>query len=188
LAKKSKKPNLRQRREAKWADVIGKIRVSHSGPKLDDEQFESLQSVVCHFAFPPDYAAFLRTHNGGDDPKPGSFTWTHPDEGERESVVYLFHQLYPGPFDRPLRGNDLITQTLQWREALPRHAILLGIADEDNLLLTFEHGPRDGQVWVKVGDEIAHRMDRPWNPEEGVYHVADSFIEFLEMLREPEQD
>lgn len=185
MAKKKnagKRPNARQTREAKLRSLFDRLPLTGVGPSLDDEQFDALEGVVCAFAFPADYRAFLRHRNGGDLTPAATFTWTHPSHGPQTSRLYGLYTLAPGPFDRPTRGNDHIAVTLRLRGILPQFALPVGSADDENILLTFEHGPRDGQVWIKVGDEVSVDMDDPWNPGEGLYPVANSFTEFVRGL------
>ena len=162
-----------------------RIRLKHVGPTLDEEQFNQLEGLICTCGpFPKDYRAFLRAHNGGE-PEPAWFRWTHPNKGERASRLYEFFHLNPGPFDRPFRRTDLMTVTLAYRQEMPQFSIpIAGVDDDGDRLIIFTHGPREGQVWIKVWDEVSWRMEDPWNPEEGLYRVAGTFIDLLRLLHE----
>jgi len=60
------------------------------------------------------------------------------------------------------------------------YALPIAYVDRDDLLLTFTFGKREGQIWLL-------RWNPPWadeeyDPEQHVFFVADSLIEFLHLL------
>jgi hypothetical protein len=71
------------------------------------------------------------------------------------------------------------------RDELPRFSVPIGYSDGENILLLFTQGPREGEVWIKLWDEVSINVDDPGEPEDAVYFVADRFSEFLRRLYQP---
>jgi hypothetical protein len=166
---------------------VNEIAFKDVGPPLTPEQVgegRTLGRLEAHLTanrcLPADFRAFVLRHNGGD-PDPRNFKWFYPAEGEVIAQVENILGLDPRPFDDPRRNVDCISTTLIHRGELPRYAVAVGFVDRDNLLLIFVDGEREGQVWIKVMNEILG-AGAPGNPEAGVFFVAESFTKFLSIL------
>jgi hypothetical protein len=154
------------------------------GAKLDEMQLSVMEDMLCiNSKLPDTFRAFLLRQNGGR-PSPSAFTWHHPSEGKQSASVDKILGLDARPPDDLSRDTDCIRMTLKLRDELPAWAIVIGNVNRDDWLLTFEDGPREGQVWLKYWDEVPATVDEPANPEAGVYRVAESFEAFLQLLEE----
>lgn len=142
-----------------------------------------MEGRLCLFGLPEAYRAFLRKHNGGV-PDPNAFRWLHPSDGERRSHVDRLLGLDPRPLDDPRRNVDAVHVALKFRGFLPAYSLPVGFVDRDDLLVTFEHGPRLGQVWIKVLGELPVEVAPNPDPGAGLHFVAPSFTAFLNLLRQ----
>ena len=166
------------------ARELARVTFSGGGPTLTPDQLSVMEDLLCiNSQLPAEFRAFLLRQNGGD-PSPSSFVWRHPEEGQQAADLQTILGLDPRPTGELRRGVDCIRMTLKLRDELPNWAIVVGIADRDDWLLTFEDGPREGEIWIKYWDEVPATVDEPPNPEAGVYRVAGSFVSFLQLLRD----
>ena len=132
------------------------VRVSFSdgGPTLTAEQLSVMEDLLCvNGQLPPEFRAFLLRQNGGD-PSPSAFPWRHPDGGRAGLEPGRDPRLDLRAADRPVARHRCIRMTLKLRDELPAWAIVIGNADRDDWLLTFEDGPREGEIWIKYWDEV----------------------------------
>lgn len=103
-----------------------------------------MKGHVCLFKLFGGCLRFLRKSNGGD-PEPSIFRWSHPAEDEQHSHVETPLGLDPSSLDDLARGVDGLHVALKFRGLLPGLSVPIGFADRDNVLLIFEHGPREGE-------------------------------------------
>jgi hypothetical protein len=165
------------------ARELDRVKFSRGGPMLSEKQLSVMEDLLCiNGSLPAEFRAFLLRQNGGD-PNLSGFTWHHPKHGDQAANLQTVLGLDPSPTCDPLPGVDCIRMTLKLRDELPAWAIVIANADRDDWLLTFEDGPREGEIWIKYWDEVPATVDEPPNPEAGVYRVAGSFVNFLQLLR-----
>lgn len=185
MARKTARRKVGASRRA--ARRLVRVKFKRCGPSLTGAQITIMAGFLANLPLPSDYRAFLRKSNGGD-PDPAHFVWHHPAEGERTSHVDCLLGLDPRPLDDPGRSVDVIRVALTYRDELPRGAIPIGFVDRDNLLLMFVVPPHEGQVWIKIWCEVPITIDEPWNPDAGAYPLAESFREFLLLLKDIPQE
>ena len=160
-----------------------KVSFSDVGKPLSKVQLAAVEDLLSPFKLPKDYRQFLLDYNGGT-PDPADFYWQHPSEGKRPARVDELLGIVLAPFDEK-RRIDCIYAAMTLRDDLPRFSVPIGYADRDNILLLFTQGPREGEVWIKIWDEVSVEVDDPSDPEDAVYFVADRFSEFLRSLYRP---
>jgi hypothetical protein len=166
------------------ARELARVTFSGGGPTLTAEQLSAMEDVLCMDGqLPPEFRAFLLRQNGGD-PSPSYFVWLHPEQGKQVANLEKILGLDPRPIADRARELDCIRMTLKFRDELPTRAIVIANAARDDLLLTFEDGPREGEIWIKYWDEVPLGVDEPPNPEAGIYRVAESFVSFLQLLKD----
>lgn len=183
MAKRSRKSDVRAKLDA----ALARVEFKRGAPPISAEELNQLVGFFCQFNLQPDHLAFMEKQNGGD-PHPGIFKWHHPQKGKQESRVYSMFGLDPRSPADISRGADCISWTLNLRDELPRSSYVIGYADRDDPLLSFEHGPREGQIWIKHWDEVSPLVEKPSTPEDGLYFVAGSFTDFLGLLYRSDDD
>jgi hypothetical protein len=145
-------------------------------------QFEVLEARLTGLRFPAGYRWFLLHQNGGR-PKPKAFAWREGDE-EVESAAEQLLGFDARPMHDAERAIDITLAALQYRSDLPAMTVPIGLVDRDDILLLYYHGPNEGQVWLKLWEQVTFVTDEPNNPDAGTYLIAESFAEFLKMLRD----
>jgi hypothetical protein len=152
------------------------------GPPLKEIQFSAAVNMLFSLSgTPDDYLRFLRRTNGGA-PKPSYFQYERDGTVETERV-YRFLSVEPDPMNAPV-GLQLVGATLNYRSALPRHAALIGVTEDDKLLLLYLWGDRAGQVWLIYPEGI----DPEGDLDQSCDFIAKSFTAFLRMLYTPPPD
>ncbi len=157
---------------------VPRIKYTDSGDKLTAAKIRPVDDVL---EFPEDYKRLLQKTNGGVPDHP-FFTWKHPSEGTQEAEIDRFFGIGHEPMTTPFRKVDCVSAIMVYRDVLPQQSIPIGIADQEDLLLTFSHGRRKGQVWIKRWE---HGLA---DPETELYRVAKSFSEFLSKLSKDEPE
>lgn len=140
-----------------------------------------MKGHVCLFKLFGGCLRFLRKSNGGD-PEPSIFRWSHPAEDEQHSHVDTPLGLDPSSLDDLARGVDGLHVALKFRGLLPGLSVPIGFADRDNVLLIFEHGPREGESGSR--SRTRFHWEEYSDPGVGMYFVAPSFNAFLGLLRQ----
>lgn len=180
MAKKARQ--LMTRPATRNARRAPRIKFGDTGPALRGTQLSTMEFLLCD-RLPEDYRSFLRRHNGGI-PVPSYFIWRAPTEEKRCSRVDRLFGLDPRPLHDPHRSGDCIWVTLKYGGLLPRWSVPIGFVDDENVLLIYVGGPREGQIWLMLSSAFPMHIDEPWNPDTAADFVAKSFRSFLQLLRD----
>jgi len=137
------------------------------------EQFEAVLGTT----LPDDYRQFLIQHNGGK-PTPSVFTIS-VDEGD--AMLHQVYGLHEGSLHTRL---DRAYQT--YRDRMPRS--LIPIADDPggNAVCLGIHGNERGKIYFWDHEMEADEDEEP--TFENVYLVAESFMVFLQSLKDLSKD
>lgn len=187
MAKRAKNLTSRKKPTPKRVPRRSDIRFRWSSPKLSTRFLSATELYLAPIRLPDEFRRFLLKHNGGA-PSLRVFHWEHPENGDHEAHVDDLLGIDPRPLDDRSRRADCVSVTLGRRDVLPRYCIPIGFADRDDVLLLFTSGSREGQVWIKYGEEakpMPGESDLP-PAEEALYFVADSFNAFLALLADEE--
>lgn len=157
------------------------------GTELSVEQLTALEDQLgCKL--PRDYRGFLLKHNGGY-PSRGSF------ETKTGGIDYLTWVDYFHSVDENLgracedaEYNTISFNHFQYGTVVPKNCLIIGTVARDNLLLLRIHGKDRGRVDQKIMGTYGMPNSSEWEaePESDVYPVANSFSDFLKMLRADE--
>lgn len=151
----------------RWAPLAGALPASQA-------DVARLEAEIRH-TLPPDYAAWLRQHNGGK-PLPDYWQFEARWSGELAGLDQTM-ELYALYGQGPQEGN-LVARWQALADRVPPAALPIGDAVSPVLLLLLD-GPQRGQVKLWLPD-TAPQHDQTQAAQLG--HVADSFAAFLGSL------
>lgn len=153
-----------------------------SGPPVTPRDIERVERLVgC--SLPTPYREFLLKHNGGV-PRPSGFIVAFDDIGPIDECVEILHSINRGTYHNDLETAirlDRDSRQPQEHFEIPSDAIWIGSAMAGEIVL-FVKGARAGQVWFK------RAVDDHNQPMEGMYLLAPTFDDFLNMLKPSEWD
>ena len=149
------------------------------GPSLTDRDIANVERQL-GVSLPPDYAAFLREHNGGhpepsvfrvydEEPPAGSSSYT-------ERVLAFFLGLSRDEY------NDLLDSAKFFENRVPPELLAVGRDVFGNLICLAVSGPNRGKIYWWFHEEEAEEDEPP--TYDNIYFVANSFAEFLDTLTE----
>ncbi len=140
---------------------------------LSEEQLQKLEKEI-GFPLPEDYREFLKDYGGyGFWDTVFSFA-NMPDRRTWWGVGTFYGVIASSPFDLLMRHHSFVDNELMGPELLP---IMDEGGDHDPICL-FLGGDKKGTVHLFYEEEF----DFPYDYS-NLYHIADSFDEFIQMLR-----
>lgn len=152
------------------------IRFSSVGERLTAAQINAVGGLI---QIPDEFERFLLKTNRGT---PDRHYFAYPGCTE-DAHLDFFLGIDTRPLHDPRRQADCLSVLIQRRDVLPPLAIPIAFVDRDNLLLTFEWGPRHGQIWLKIWNPSPGF--EPYDREADLHFVANSLTDFLHLLEKP---
>ena len=125
---------------------------------------------------PPGYRDFLLKHNGGR-PIPNAFPLEGLEDNPFDTIQVLFR------LKGQVQSNNLDWNFDTFNGRVPNNLLAIGCTDCGDLICVSLFGDDAGSVlyWD-------HHHEPPVPSYENVYHIADSFEEFIDSFRElPDQ-
>ncbi|WP_158502293.1 SMI1/KNR4 family protein [Vitiosangium sp. GDMCC 1.1324] len=122
---------------------------------------------------PEQYKRFFLEHNGGS-PRPPEFLFQREGEDPQEGIVAWFLAIHDGPHENILRFFKM------FQGRIPADTVSIARDPGGDLILLGIRGPLRGKVFFWTS-ELETDDGTPTEPEM-LYHVADSFDEFLKSL------
>jgi hypothetical protein len=147
------------------------------GPPLSDVQIATLENQL-GVSLPPDYASFLREHNGGA-PYPNVFPISGFDLDHQGTLAYFFGV-------KPGVPTDLVNNARVFRNRVPPELLPVAAGVFGDLICLAVSGPDRGKVYFWFHEEESDDGEAP--TYDNVYFVADSFTELITSLTELEED
>lgn len=155
--------------------------------QLDDSIPEEFRHLVGEkIKLPTDYREFLLEHNGGD-PEKSRFNVKELEYPSLWITEFFFleeHLAVPNYEDTP--PLSLAFQYYVFEPIIPSNCLpIAGVVRDDCLLLNFA-GKSKGKIYLKYMQEILQPDEAPEDYDvrgAGMYHLADSFSEFIEKLQ-----
>ena len=135
------------------------IKIAESGPPINQEDIKALE-VLKGKSLPSDYRNFLLSHNGG---RPSKTDFSYKSDGEDAgSYIEAFIKL-KGEIETIASHFELL------KDRIPKDAIPIA------------HDGCGGLVLLLLDSNAIVFWD---HDEEKTYHIANSFTEFLEILKD----
>jgi hypothetical protein len=165
---------------------MGTLTFTNAGPKLSAAQINALEEQL-EGALPVDYREFLLENNGGK-PSKAFFRATGKYADPSWVEFFLFVDEYLAEPNAQADPYSLSFARHEWGRFVADDCLIIGSIVRDNHLLLRIRGKRRGHVDIKIMDETELGPPRGWakHKERGVYPVAKSFSDFLNLLK-PEE-
>ena len=146
------------------------IKWDRQAAAITQRDIKKAEAAVGH-ELPLEYTRFMLRQNGGY-PSPSIFEIHGMPKNKYGSAECIYSIRAHNDYDDLLETNANVAQYI------PQYSIAIGHTLSGDKILLFVDGPREGQVW------FYDWYGKSRNPERRIYFIAETFLAFLNSLRE----